>query len=178
MCILVDQSGKIFANENSINQLLSPVQAGNFVISNEAKKFTNREMNESNANRLFDFIPQDMLAFCEDKKLIQTKASIFKKSAEQVSQSRSDASQIPHINSGNEVHFFFDGSYIIYFNVNDQHYSLIVQAGDWLFIPADVEHWIKGTEDHYLVIVSYHSEPFETFHSKVNYTNTKSKSFL
>jgi mannose-6-phosphate isomerase-like protein (cupin superfamily) len=178
MCILIDSNGKIFANEASINRILSPVQVGNFSICNEAKNFIKAEMNEGNANRLFDFIPQDMLIFCQEKKLIQTKASVFKKSAEQLSQSRSDASQTPHINSGNEIHFFFDGSYIIYFNIKGQHHSLIVQAGDWLYIPADVEHWIKETEDHYLVIVSYHSEPFEIFHSKVKYTTTKSQAFL
>jgi quercetin dioxygenase-like cupin family protein len=55
---------------------------------------------------------------------------------------------------------------------------LIVQAGDWLYIPEDVEHWIKETEDHYLIIVSYHSEQFEAFHSKVKYTNTKSRAYL
>lgn len=76
------------------------------------------------------------------------------------------------------MHFFFDGSYLIYFNIEDQHFSLVVQKGDWLFIPADIEHWIKGTEDHYLVIVSYHSEPFEVFHSKVKYTDTKSRAYL
>ena len=178
MCVLIDSNGKIFATEDSINQILSPVQVGIFSIFNEAKDFIKTEMNEGNANKLFDFIPQDMLIFCQEKKLIQTKASVFKKSAEQLSQSRSDASQTPHINSGNEIHFFFGGSYIIYFNIKGQHYSLIVQAGDWLYIPADVEHWIKETEDHYLVIVSYHSEPFEIFHSKVKYTTTKSQAFV
>ena len=57
-------------------------------------------------------------------------------------------------------------------------FQLIVQAGDWLFIPAGVEHWIKETEDHYLVIVSYHCEPFEIFHAKVKYTATKSEAFI
>ena len=178
MCILIDQNGKIFATDDSINQILSPVQIGNFSINSEAKKFIKSEMNEDNTNKLFDFISQDMLSFCHEKKLIQTKASIFKKSAEQISQSRSDASQIPHINSGNEIHFFFDGSHIIYFNIKEQHYSLIVQAGDWLYIPANIEHWIKETEDHYLIIVSYHSEPFEEFHSKVKYTSTKSRAYI
>ena len=178
MSILIDVSGKILTKERIVNQLLAPVQVGKFVISEEATKFIENELNEHNANQLFQFIPKDMHAFCQDKKLIPTKASIFKKQAGDVSQSRSEASQTPHINSGEEIHFFFDGSYIIYFNINDQHFSLVVQKGDWLFIPANVEHWIKETEDHYLVIVSYHSEPFELFHSKVKYTTTKSRAYL
>jgi cupin superfamily acireductone dioxygenase involved in methionine salvage len=178
MSILIDQNGKVFVNESAVNKLLSPVQIGKFVISHDAKQFIEAELNESNANQLFQFIPKDMHAFCQDKKLIPTKASIFKRQAIELSQTRSEASQTPHINSGEESHFFFDGSYIIYFNINGQHFSLIVQAGDWIFIPADIEHWIKETADHYLVIVSYHCEPFEIFHSKVKYTTTKSHAFL
>lgn len=108
-----------------------------------------------------------MQALCQDKKLLPTKASIFNNQTVESSKSRSDNSQIPHINSGDEIHFFFDGSYIIYFNINNQYFSLVVQPGDWLSIPADIEHWIKETGDHYLIIISYHSEPFEEFHSKV-----------
>lgn len=148
----------------------------NSISADEATKFITDELNETNANLLFQFIPTDGIH--RDKKLIPTKASIFKNTAQESSQSRSAASQIPHINSGDESHFFFDGSYIIYFNISDQHFSLIVQAGDWLYIPANIEHWIKETEDHHLVIVSFHCEPFETFHSKVKYTNTKSRAFL
>jgi cupin superfamily acireductone dioxygenase involved in methionine salvage len=111
--------------------------------------------------------------FCrQKKKLIPTKASVFKEAP------RSVTSQMPHINEGDEIHFFFDGSYVMYFNVNGQHYSLIVQAGDWLYIPAGVEHWIKPTEDQYLVIVSYHCEPYDVFHTKVTYTDTQSKAFV
>jgi hypothetical protein len=118
MCILFDEKGKVFTNEDIVNQLLSPVQTGKFTISNEAEKFIEAELNENNASQLFQFIPKEMIVLCKDKKLIQTKASIFKHDTEKVSQSRSEASQIPHINSGNEVHFFFDGSYLIYFNVS------------------------------------------------------------
>lgn len=178
MSILIDSKGKAFGKEDLINQILSPVQIGNFTISHEAKKFIDNELKEENANQLFQFIPGNMRLLCEEKKLIQTKASVFKKQAEELSHSRSEASQTPHINSGDELHFFFDGSYIIYFNINREHFSLIVQPGDWLFIPANVEHWIKETEDHYLVIVSYHCEPFEQFHTKVKYTTTKSLAFL
>lgn len=178
MSILIDQNGGVFANNGVLNQLLSPVQVGKFIISYEAKQFIKDELNEHNTSKLFQFISKDMNIICQDKKLIQTKASIFKKCVQKVSQIRSEASQKPHINEGDEMHFFFDGSYIMYFNIGEQHFSLIVQAGDWLFIPANVEHWIKETEDHYLVIVSYHSEPFELFHTKVRYTDTKSCAFL
>jgi cupin superfamily acireductone dioxygenase involved in methionine salvage len=178
MSVLIDENGKILTKESIANQLLTPVQFGKFIISDEATKFLENELNEHNTNQLFQFIPKEMLALCEDKNLIPTKASIFKTQTEDMSQARSEASQVPHINSGDEMHFFFGGSYVMYFNINDQHYSLVVQKGDWLFIPADVEHWIKETEDHYLVIVSYHSEPFEIFHSKVKYTTTKSHAYI
>ena len=178
MSILIDSKGKVFTREDLVNQKLSPAQIGNFIISHEANQFIKAELDEDNVNQLFQFIPNNMRSLCQEKNLIQTKASVFKKQAEESSQSRSEASQIPHINSGDELHFFFDGSYIIYFNINGEHFSLIVQAGDWLFISANVEHWIKGTEDHYLVIVSYHCEPFEIFHTKVKYTTTKSHAFL
>src|SRR6185312_1450333 len=114
MCILINENGRVFANENIINESLFPVQTGKFTISNEAEKFIETELNENNTSQLFQFIPKEMFEFCEDKKLISTKASIFKNDTEKVVQSRSEASQIPHINGGNEVHFFFDGSYIIY----------------------------------------------------------------
>lgn len=173
MSLLIDQSGKIYANDSLVNQHLSPVQIGKFEISEDAKKFIATGLNESNADQLFQFIPQEMDQFCrQEKELIPTKASVFKEAP------RSVTSQRPHINEGDEIHFFFDGSYVIYFNVNDQHYSLIVQAGDWLYIPADVEHWIKPTEDHYLIIVSYHCEPYDVFHTKVEYTDTNSKAFV
>lgn len=178
MSLLIDAHGKILTRETFVNQLLSPVKIGKFIISCEAKKFIENKLNKHNANHLFQFIPRDMHAYCQNEKLIPTKSSIFKKRSQELPQSRSEASEIPHINSGNEMHFFFDGSYIIYFNINSQHYSLIVQPGDWLFIPADIEHWIKETEDHHLVIVSYHCEPFELFHSKVRYTTTKSQAFI
>jgi hypothetical protein len=168
MSILIDSKGKVFTREDLVNQKLSPAQTGNFIISHEAKQFINAELDEDNVNQLFQFIPNNMHSLCQEKNLIQTKASVFKKQSEESSQSRSNASQIPHINSGDELHFFFDGSYIIYFNIHGEHFSLIVQAGDW----------IKGTEDHYLVIVSYHCEPFESFHTKVKYTNTKSQAFI
>lgn len=145
MSILIDQKGKVFVKEEVLNQLLYPVQIGKFSLSNETKQFIENELNEHNTNLLFEFIPLDMQEYCLRKKLIPTKASIFKKQEGEISQTRSDASQTPHINSGDEVHFFYGGSYIIYFNINGQHYSLIVQTGDWIFIPANIEHWIKAT---------------------------------
>jgi cupin superfamily acireductone dioxygenase involved in methionine salvage len=179
MSLLIDQNGHVFENSVRINQLLSPVQVGRFIISDDAREFMKNDMDDSNVDHLFRFIPKEMDQLCRQTKgLVPTKASVFKLTQQAGSQERSDASQTPHINAGNEVHFFFDGSYIIYFSIDSSHYSLIVQAGDWLYIPANVEHWIKPTEDNYLVIVSYHSEPFEIFHSKVTYTQTQSKTFL
>lgn len=173
MSLLIDKSGKIYENDSLVNQHLSPVQIGKFGISNEARQFIATDLNESNADQLFQFIPQEMDQFCrQNKKLIPTKASVFKEAP------RSVTSQTPHINEGDEIHLFFDGSYVMYFNVNGQHYSLIVQAGDWLYIPAGMEHWIKPTEDHYLIIVSYHCEPYDVFHTKVTYTDTQSKAFI
>lgn len=174
MSILIDPKGRVFAKEGVVNQLLEPVQIGKFVISDKAKQFIVNALNEGNVNQLFHFIPEDMQTLCQEKKLIPTKASIFKKQGEE----RSEVSQTPHINAGDELHFFFDGSYVIFFNINGQHYSLIVQAGSWIYLPADVEHWIKETEDRYLVIVSYHCEPFEVFHTKVRCTDTKSHAYL
>lgn len=179
MSLLISQNGEIFGNDVLINQRIFPVQVGKFRISDDANKFIMTSLDESNAEKLFQFIPQKMDQFCRnEKRLIPTKASVFKRQPEDASQKRSESSQTPHINEGNEVHFFFGGSYRMYFNINDHHYSLIVQAGDWLYIPAHVEHWIKPTQDNYLIIVSYHSEPFDVFHTKVTYTNTKSKAFI
>lgn len=179
MSILISQSGKVSVNTLDVNQVLAPVEIGNFTISRAAAQFIDEELSEHNVINLFQFIPEDLKNLCKDRKLIPTKASIFKTQvANSLSQTRSDVSQTPHINEGDELHFFFAGSYIIYFNINNQHYSLVVEAGDWLFIPANIEHWIKSTEDHYLVIVSYHCEPFDIFHTKVKYTTTKSNAFL
>ncbi len=179
MSILINQNGGVSANDIAINHMLLPAQIGKFAISHKAAQFIKEELNENNVNKLFQFISNELQSLCLDKGLIQTKASIFKTQAsEMLSQTRSNDSQTPHINAGDELHFFFDGSYIIYFNVNNQHYSLIVQAGDWLFIPSGIEHWIKETEDRFLIIVSYHCEPFDEFHSKVSYTSTKSNAFL
>lgn len=183
MSLLIDPTGKVFENEAIVNQHLSPVQIGKFEISIETKEFINKELNDSNTDQLFGFIPEEMDQFCrQDRKLIPTKASIFRLNPQEkqqdTAQKRSESSQTPHINEGNEIHFIFEGSYIIYFNIKDQHYSLIVQAGDWLYIPSNVEHWIKPTEDNYLIIVSYHCEPFDLFHTKVRYTTTESKAFL
>lgn len=179
MSVLISQDGKVLVNDIGKNQALLPVQTGSFTINPDTIQFIKDKLNENNVNELFQFIPDELKTLCQEKRLIPTKASIFKPQADELSsQTRSNASQIPHINAGNELHFFFAGSHIIYFNINNQHYALIVQAGDWLFIPADVEHWIKETEDHHLVIVSYHSEPFDEFHAKVKYTATKSNAFL
>lgn len=178
MSILINAQGKVLADEEAINLLLSPVKVGHFSISDSAKDFLQDRLSAENVNQLFQFIPDEMQAFCRYKNLIPTRASIFQTQADKNSQTRSSASQTPHINEGNEIHFFFAGSYLMYFNIDNDHYSLIVQAGDWLFIPADIEHWIKPTEDHYLVMVSYHSESFDEFHGKVRYTNTKSHAFI
>lgn len=133
---------------------------GHFTISKEAVHFMQNGMDESNVNDLFQFIPQEMdVYYRQDKNLIPTRASIFKNQPQEeiskTSQTRSKSSQMPHINEGDEVHFFFGSSYIICFNLNDHHYSLIVQPGDWLYIPSNVKHWIKATQDNYLIIVSY-----------------------
>lgn len=173
MSILVDQTGKVYNNLDAINKLLSPVLMGKFDVSDDAQSFLANNLSDHNTEQLFEFIPSDMLAFCQEKGLIPTKASVLSQE-----QSRSKASQTPHINAGDEIHFFYDGSYKIYFNIRDHHFCVIVQAGDWMYIPKDVEHWIKETEDNYLVIVSFHCEPFEIFHTKVAYTDTKSKAYL
>ncbi len=178
MSILIDQNGKVFANKEKANQLLLPVKIGKFEIKSETKKFIENDLNELNVDTLFQCIPTEMKDFCQYKKIFPTKASIFKSKQQEETEKRSEVSQIPHINAGDEIHFFFGGSYIIYFNQNGQHLSVIVEAGDWMFIPADVEHWIKETGDQYLVIVSYHCEPFDIFHSKVKYTATKSRAYL
>lgn len=178
MSILINGKGLIYVDNVNINKFLAPILVGRFSISREAREFIKSTLKSQNADQLFRFIPNDMQKFCSEKDLIKTKASIFTKAAQSSDQKRSDASETPHINEGNEIHFIFAGSYIFYFSINDCHYSLIVQEGDWVYIAAGVEHWIKSTEDNYLVIASYHSEPFDAFHAKVKYTTTKSKSFI
>lgn len=178
MSVLINTVGDVFVNNDLINKLLNPVLVGSFDISDVAKEFVKNKLDSQNTDQLFLCVPTKMQKFCSEKKLIKTRASIFKSATQSSDQKRSDASEKPHINEGNEIHFIFAGSYIFYFNINDQHYSLIVQEGDWVYIAADVEHWIKSTEDNYLVIASYHSESFDIFHTKVKYTDTKSKAFI
>lgn len=178
MSILINQHGLVIGNISSINQLLNPASIGCFTITKEAIDFMHKDLSESTVQTLYNYIPSELKKLCVEKQLIQTNASIFKPSVTQQSDVRGSASQTPHINHGNEIHFIFDGSYIIYFNIKDEHYSLLVQPGDWLYIPSQIEHWIKPTLDQYLVLASYHSEPFDTFHTKVDYTNTKSKAYL
>lgn len=177
MAVLINKDGSVLAISKNINQLLSPIEVGRFEVCQQAKDIINNGINEDNVNDLFDFIPKEMHQICTIRNLMPTRASVFQRQ-EGENNTRSSASEIPHINEGNEIHFFFAGSYIIYFNIHDHHYSLIVQEGDWLYIPADVEHWIKATDDSYLVIASYHNEPFDVFHSKVKYTDTKSMAFI
>ena len=74
--------------------------------------------------------------------------------------------------------FFFDGSYIIYFNIKNQHFSLMVQTSDSIFHSRRMLNTGLKKLKIILVIVSYHCEPFEIFHSKVKYTTTKSHAFL
>ncbi len=176
MAVLIDNVGRICVD--SINNFLNPVLVGRFIVSNAGKEFIKNKLTSDNINLLFQYLPPDMEKFCSDKKLIKTKASMFKKSAQDSDQKRSDASEKPHINEGNEVHFIFAGGYIFCFNINDQHYSLVVQEGDWIYIASGVEHWIKPTEDGYLLIASYHSEPFDTFHKKVKYTDLEDRAFI
>lgn len=97
--MLIDGNGKIFTKETAINRLLFPVRTGTFSISDEAKKFIKTKLNGANADQLFQFIPKEMQALCQEKKLMPTKASVFQNQVD-VSQSRSEASQTPHINSG------------------------------------------------------------------------------
>lgn len=178
MSLLINQQGIVITETASINKCLQPVNIGRFSLSREAENFINNSLSESTVQNLYKYIPSELKQLCAEKKLIQTNASIFKPSATQQSDIRASASQTPHINEGNEIHFIFDGSYILYFNIKDEHFSLIVQPGDWIFIPSQVEHWIKPTQDQYLVLASYHSEPFDIFHTKVNYTKTESKAYL
>ena len=178
MSVLIDNRGRVYVETAHVNRFLAPLLVGRFALPSEANEFIKNNLKPQNADQLFRFIPSDMDKFCHEKGLIKTRASIFKKAAQVADQKRSDASEKPHINEGNEIHFIFAGSYIFYFNINNHHYSLIVQKGDWVYIPKDIEHWIKSTEDNYLVIASYHSEPFDIFHTKVNYTDTKSKTFI
>jgi hypothetical protein len=58
MSLLIDQSGKIYENDSLVNQHLFPVQIGKFRVSEDAKRFIANDLNESNADQLFQYIPQ------------------------------------------------------------------------------------------------------------------------
>ena len=126
MSILIDPSGKILTRESVVNQFLSPVQVGGFVVSQATRMFLQNELDENNVHELFSSISKEMTSFCQEKKLLPTRDSIFAAKGKEAALKRSEASQTPHINEGEEVHFFFDGNHIIYFNISNTHYSLIV----------------------------------------------------
>jgi len=174
---LITQESRVLVAPQLINKTLSPVHCGHFFLQEQEAELLESAQPDM-ARSLYALIPEEMKKYCRNKKLIETKAGVFQNKPAEDSLSRSDASQTPHINEGDEVHFFFSGGLIIYFDFSGQQHALIVSSGDWVNIPPGIEHWTKEIEGSPLVIASYHSEPFETFHQKITYTNTVKKTFI
>ena len=179
MSILINEIGDVFSLHDYINELIAPVNVETFEVTNDAKDFISKRITNENAMQLFDFIPSELLHYCGDKQLIPASASIFDKKTPIEVKKYIDKFKIPHFNSDDEIHFCFSGSWLFYFKIKDQCYSYVIQPGNALFIPANIEHWASPTSDSFAISASACSVNYQVFKAGVVYQEQIiKKSFL
>ncbi|PHQ80905.1 MAG: hypothetical protein COB66_03685 [Coxiella sp. (in: Bacteria)] len=110
MSILIGPDGNFFVQRKLINEQVAPVTVGEFSLSPEAFNFVEHDLSADTAEQIFKLIPTDMQAMCKQKDLIPTKAGLFQSDRDAMSERRSQASQTPRINNGDEIHFIFGGA--------------------------------------------------------------------
>lgn len=169
MALLITQSNEIFLDRANINQYIFPVIFHCFPITPEAQEISDSRPHTEKARLLYEEIPVEFSQFCTSKGLQATVAVNFNSDTSDSVKERIKKSQIPHINPGSECHFIFSGGLIFYFIIEDTVFNVVASAGDCVFLPEGIPHWIKMTNDFYLTLVSFHSEEIETFHKKVVY---------
>jgi len=169
MAILIDSSKKTTVGLDRINDFLQPVSISKFNVNTALRAYLQTGLETHKDQDVFQDLDKVDRAYCAKLDLIPTKIAEIQFDKQNV---RAIASMQSHINPGNEVHFLLAGGLILYFVLREGHQKLILQPGDRFFIPKNVEHWIDFTVDGYLALASYHSESFDTFHSKIKYTKT------
>ena len=169
MVILIDSSKKITVGLDGINDFLDPVSVSKFSINNILHSYLQTGLKTHEDQDVFQALEEVDRSYCTNLDLIPTKIAEIQFDKQNA---RAIASMQSHINPGNEVHFLLAGGLILCFVLRAGHQKLILQPGDRFFIPQNVEHWIDFTADGHLTLASYHSENYDTFHSKIKYTNT------
>lgn len=169
MAILIDSNKKTTVGLDRINEFLQPVSISKFNVNKVLHTYLQAGLKTHKDQTIFQALDEVDRSYCAKLDLIPTKIAEIQFDKQNA---RAIASMQSHINPGNEVHFLLAGGLILYFVLREGHQKLILQPGDRFFIPKNVEHWIDFTVDGYLALASYHSESFDTFHSKIKYTNT------
>ncbi|WP_316358369.1 cupin domain-containing protein [Candidatus Neptunichlamydia sp. REUL1] len=169
MAILTDSNKKNTVGLDRINDFLHPVSISKFNVNKALHTYLQTGLKTHKDQDVFQSLDKVDRSYCTSLELIPTKIAKIQFDKQNA---RAIASMQSHINPGNEVHFLLDGGLILYFVLREGHQKLILKPGARFFIPKDVEHWIDFTAETYLVLASYHSKSFDTFHSKIKYTNT------
>jgi cupin superfamily acireductone dioxygenase involved in methionine salvage len=95
---------------------------------------------------------------------------------------RLERSKIPHINHGREMHVFLQGRGRFEMKASSgDNVSLVVEAGDVLYIAPSTEHSFyleldNGDVSESFMIASFHEEEFDRFHKRVEYLPSSSSS--
>ena len=169
MAILIDSSKKTTVGLDRINDFLHPVSVSKFNVNSVLRLYLQTGLKTHKDQDVFQALDEVDRSYCAKLALIPTKIAEIQFDKQNP---RAMKSMQSHINPGDEVHFLLDGGLILYFVLREGHQKLILQPSDRFFIPKNVEHWIDFTTEDYLALASYHREKFNTFHSKIKYTNT------
>lgn len=170
MAVLRHNSGKIYTSIPNINRLIAPNKIGKFTISAKLEKQLLKPV--AKQNKLDKFIPKELKNYCHRKgALVSTGGITIWKGSDATIKQLLERSRRFHINHGPEVKFLFAGS-IIYFL---RDFSLLLQAGDWIYMDGKTDHSTIATDDYFFTFVNYLSLPFPEFILHQEFTQTKER---
>ncbi len=169
MATLSDESQQINADTGSINKVIAPNVYWQVTFSQELKQRIDQPMNNIDKAQLYASLPHSVLMAAKQYQLIPTIIAKIEAPLSEHLLARLEKSETPHINHGDEMHVFLQGSGIFGFKCNSKVVNMEVTAGDVIYIDKDTEHSFRLGSEQRLMLASFHEDEFEIFHQRVEY---------
>lgn len=169
MAVLRCENSDIYTFPKAVNQLIAPLEVGHFGLSKTVTRLLAQPLDAEGKEAIYQFVPKQMDEYCRSKGLSPTRAFTVCADASLAIKNLANDSAIPHANEHDAVHFVFAGATILYLNLSPEQFAIILQPGDWMYIPGQVTHWFKMTSDFFMTIASYHAIEANEFDQQKNY---------
>ena len=167
--LLISSTNQSYQTIETINQLIKPNFGMQIDFSTELSKLISQHLDETDKQEIYQALPNEVLDKVDHYQLIPTIVAKIERPLDDHLKNRLKKSETPHINHGNELHVFLQGSGIFELKANNEKYTLEVKAGDALYLDKDTEHSFRLGPDKTLMIASFHQDEFEKFHAQVEY---------